>query len=46
MDATNFMPWLMLASTLAFILVAPLLSNELPDYEPASTRKRKKKKPQ
>ncbi len=44
MDASNFIPWLMMAGTLAFILVAPLLSREIPDYEPAPIRKNRQKK--
>lgn len=39
MDASNLIPWLMLAGTLAFILVAPLMSDEMPDYEPARKRR-------
>jgi len=32
MRITELVPWLPLASTLAFIMVLPLLSEELPDH--------------
>jgi hypothetical protein len=44
MDVTNFIPWLLLAGTLAFIMIAPLLSEAVPDYDPARIRKRGRRK--
>jgi hypothetical protein len=32
MFVTELLPWLPLASTLAFIMTIPLLADELPDY--------------
>jgi hypothetical protein len=31
---TEVVPWILFASQLGFILVAPLLSERIPDYEP------------
>lgn len=31
---SEMVPWVLLAGQLAFIMVAPLLSESLPDYEP------------
>ena len=31
---SQFLAWLALAMSLGFILVAPLLTNSIPDYEP------------
>jgi hypothetical protein len=31
---SEMIPWVLLASQLGFIMVAPLLSESLPDYEP------------
>jgi hypothetical protein len=31
---SQFVAWLALAMSLAFILITPLLSEEMPDYEP------------
>jgi hypothetical protein len=31
---TQFVPWLLLAGQLGFIMIAPLLSDGIPDYEP------------
>ena len=31
---SDFVPWMLLAGQLAFIMVAPLLSESIPDYEP------------
>lgn len=39
MDNSNFVPWLVLAGTLAFILIAPFLSGEMPNYQPARRRR-------
>jgi hypothetical protein len=37
----SLLPWLPLASLLAFIMVVPLLSDEIPDYEPAPVKRRR-----
>ncbi len=31
---SEMIPWVLLASQLGFIMVAPVLSESLPDYEP------------
>lgn len=32
---SQFVPWMLLAGQLGFIMIAPLLSESIPDYEPA-----------
>lgn len=31
---SQLVPWMLLASQLGFIMVAPLMSESIPDYEP------------
>ncbi len=41
MNLVDLIPWLPLASMLAFIMIVPLLSEEIPDYEPAPLKRRR-----